>query len=137
MGILDIFGKRDVRAELTKKIPYGLTLSFTPYRLKAHKNEFVNLKIYIKNLTEETLLTSIVINLPKKLGFDRAGINHVREIRLGYMSADEEREIDVPIWGNSSTEDGEYPITLTAYCHYRDYAHILNSEKKKLILRVV
>ncbi len=137
MGLLDMFGKKDIGDELTKKIPYDLKLHFNPYRLIARKSESVELRIALKNLREERVLTSVVVEAPRSLGFDQTGLAKVREVRLGYMGPFEEKEVVVDVWGNQLTAPGEHPISVTAFCHYRDYAHILNSERKRLALRAV
>ncbi len=137
MGIRDLFGKKDVSDDLMKKMPYALKTRFNPYRLVAKENNSVTLYVTIKNLTKEPLLTSIVIKVPKKLGFDSSGLSAVREVRLGYLPPKESKEIPIEIYGGHRSVAGEYKIYVTAFCHYRDYAHILNSELKKLSLRVV
>ena len=132
-----MLGKKDIGDELTKKIPYDLKLRFNPYRLIARKSESVELRITLKNLREERVLTSVVVEAPKNLGFDQTGLAKVREVRLGHMGPLEEKEVVVDIWGNQFTPPGEQPVSVTAFCHYRDYAHILNSERKRIALRVV
>jgi len=135
--LLDLFGKKDVGEELTKKVPYAMKLSFHPYRLSANKMESVMLIIELKNLKEEPLLTSIIVQLPKNLGFDQTALSSTREIRLGDLKPGEEKVVRVDIWGNPRTDAGEYPIEVTAVCHYRNYSYVLNAEKKGITLRVV
>jgi uncharacterized membrane protein len=135
--LLDIFGKKDVGEELTKKIPYGMKLSFHPYRLNANKMESVMLIIELKNLKEEVLLTSVVVQLPKNLGFDQTALSNAREIRLGELRPGEEKVVKVEVWGNPRTDAGEYPVDVTAICHYRNYGYMLNAEKKNVVLRAV
>ncbi|MFH1447967.1 MAG: hypothetical protein ABIG39_03830 [Candidatus Micrarchaeota archaeon] len=137
MGILNLFGKKDVSNELTKKMPYALKMRLNPYRLLANKNNNVTLYISIKNISKEPLLTSIVVKVPKKLGFDSICLNNVREIRFGYVPPKETKELGIDIYGSVQTGAQEYKLLVTAFCHYRDYAHILNSVSKKVSLRVV
>ena len=137
MGLLDLFGKRDVSAELMRKVPYALTLQLHPYRLGANKNDSVTLKISVSNLSREPLLTSLVVKVPKKLGLDQTGLQHIREIRLGELAKDEAKTSNVEIYGSTRTDSGEYGIEVTAISHYRNYAYVLNSEKKKAVLRAV
>ena len=137
MAFLDFFGKKNVGEDLIKKVPFGLKLRLHPYRLAANKAESVVLYVNLKNLKEEVLLTSIVVEVPKNLGFDQTGISKIREIRIGEIKPKEEREIKVEIFGNPRTEEGEYEITVTAYCHYRNYGYVLNAEKKDIVLRAV
>jgi uncharacterized membrane protein len=135
--LLDIFGKKDVGEELIRKVPYGIKLNFHPYRLNANKMESVLLIIDLKNLKEEVLLTSIIVQLPKNLGFDQTALSNVREIRLGEIKPGEEKSVKVEVWGNPRTDAGDYPISVTAICHYRNYGYMLNAEKKEIVLRAV
>ena len=137
MGILDLFGKKDVSDELTKKIPYAMKARFNPYRLVANKSNSVMLIASIKNLSKEPLMTSIVVRVPKGLGFDSTVLGTVREIRIGYLAPKEEKDLNIEIFGGIQSRPGEYKILITSFCHYRDYAHIFNSESKKISLRVV
>jgi uncharacterized membrane protein len=135
--LLDIFGKKNVGEELVRKVPYSMKLSFHPYRLAANKMESVLLIIDLKNLKEEVLLTSIVVQLPKNLGFDQTALSNMREIRLGEIKPGEEKVVKVDVWGNPRTDAGEYPIEVNAICHYRNYGYMLNAEKKSIVLRAV
>ncbi|MFH1447267.1 MAG: hypothetical protein ABIG39_00230 [Candidatus Micrarchaeota archaeon] len=137
MGILDLFGKKDVSSDLTKKIPYLIKYRFSPYRLLANQNNSVRLFLDIKNATGEPLMTSVVVKVPKGLGFDQTCLSQAREIRMGNLAPKEEKEIEIDVFGRIGTRSAEYKILITAFSHYRDYAHILNSESKKVGLRVV
>ncbi len=137
MGLLDLFGKRDVSAELTRKVPYALTLQLHPYRLSANRNDSVVLKIGVDNISKEPLLTSIVVKIPKKLGLDQTGLQQVREIRLGELANGDAKTVNVEIFSSTKTDAAEYPIEVTAISHYRNYAYVLNSERKKAVLRAV
>jgi len=135
--LLGIFGKRDVGEELVRKVPYAMKLSFHPYRLNANKMESVLLIVELKNLKEEVLLTSVIVQLPKNLGFDQTALSNAREIRLGELKPGEEKVVKIEVWGNPRTDSAEYPIDVTAICHYRNYGYMLNAEKKGITLRAV
>lgn len=135
MGFLDLFGKRDSGA-IVRGVPYSVKLRFLPYRLLVKSGESVGLFIDLKNITKEKLLTSVVVELPEELGFDRTCFAHTRETRLGYVGPDEEKTVRVELWGSHKTKQGEYEILVTVFCHYRDYAHVLNYVKKNAVLRV-
>lgn len=137
MKLFDIFGKKDVGEELVRKVPYGMKLTFHPYRLNANKMESVMLIIELKNLKEEVLLTSVIVQLPKNLGFDQTALSNAREIRLGEIKSGEEKVVKVEVWGNPRTDPGDYSIDITAVCHYRNYGYLLNAEKKEVVLRAV
>jgi len=137
MGLLDIFGKKDVSAELTKKVPYELKLSFNPLRISANKSDSVRMTISLTNRSSEPLLTSVIVQVPKKLGLDQTCLSNVREIRLGELSPGERKEIAVDVYSSTKTDEGSYPVTVTAIAHYRNYAYVLNSESKSTQLRAV
>jgi len=137
MGLLDIFGKKDVSAELTKKVPYELKLSFHPLRISANKSDSVRMSILLSNRSGEPLLTSVVVQVPKKLGLDQTCLSNVREIRLGELAPGEKKELAVDIYSSTKTDEGSYTITVTAIAHYRNYAYVLNSESKSAQLRAV
>lgn len=136
MGLLDIFGKKDV-SDIVTKTPYKMKVRFNPYRISSKKSESVDVTIDLENPGDESKLTSVVIALPPQLGFDKTGLNTTREMRLGYLGGRENKEINLTLWGNHKTDKGEYSLKITAYCHYRDYAHVLNSVDQKVSLRVV
>ena len=135
MGLFDIFGKKE--EEPSGKMPFSVKTSLSPVRMTAHKISSVELKIRIKNLSKESSLTSIMIQVSKGLGLDQTGIAKAKEIRLGYLAKGEEKELSIPVWGNVTTEPGDYKISLEVFCHYRTYAYIQNSVKLMAELRVV
>ena len=137
MGLLDVFGKKDVSDELTKKVPYALKMSFHPLRLVANKSDSMRMTLLLTNRSTEPLLTSVVVQVSKKLGLDQTCLSAVREIRLGELPPGEEKELTVDIYGSMKTDEGTYPVAVTAIAHYRNYAYVLNSEKKTAAIRVV
>lgn len=137
MSVLDLFGKKEVGDDLTKGVPFSLKLRLSPYRLVAKKNDKIDLIVNVKNRTKEPLMTSLVVKVPKNLGFDSIGLNKAREIRVGYIAPEEEKEIHVDICSSLKTEATEYTIAATAFSHYRDYAHVLNSMTKTISVRAV
>ena len=137
MGLFDMFGKKDVSAELTKKIPYGLKLSFHPFRLNANRSDSATMKVQLTNLSKEPLLTSIVVRIPKKLGLDQTCLSQAREIRIGELAPGDNKELNVEVYSSTKTDAAEYPVEVTAISHYRNYAYVLNSEKKRGVIRAV
>jgi uncharacterized membrane protein len=137
MGLFDGFGKKDVSEELTTGVPYALKVGFHPYSITANKSDGVQLKIALKNVTREPLLTAIVVKVSKKLGLDQTCLQQAREIRLGELSPGEEKEMNIDVFSSTKTDPGEYPVEVTAIAHYRTYTYVLNSEKKKATLRAV
>ena len=135
MGLFDLFGKKDA-SKVAKGVPFDIKTSFNPVRVSAHRTDRCDLEIRIKNVSEETILTSLVIET-QGLGLDQMGIQKAKEIRIGYLGKGEDYTIIVPLWSNTSTNQGECPVKVTAFVHYRTYAYVLNSVKKNLALRVV
>ena len=136
MGLLEMFGKKDIGTSLVRKIPYGLKMRFSPFRLSIKSKEPVELVLDIENLRdEEPLLTSIVIRIPKALGLDSMGLNQMREIRMGYLKPRENKRFHIEVYSTARTKTNIYPIIVTAFSHYRDYSHVLNSVKKRIELR--
>ncbi|HUC38593.1 MAG TPA: hypothetical protein VL944_00495 [Candidatus Acidoferrum sp.] len=136
MGFFNLFGKKDV-SDLTVNSPFRLSTVWVPYTLYANRNNSATLNVKIKNMTGEPLLTSFVVELPKPLGFDKAGITKEREVRIGEMAPNEEKEVGVEVFGGIKSDAGEYTVALTAIAHYRDYGHVINAVKKRTTLKVV
>ncbi|MGC8662680.1 MAG: hypothetical protein ACP5RT_02755 [Candidatus Micrarchaeia archaeon] len=137
MKIFNLFGKKDVSEELSKQAPYRINTELVPYKLYANRKSSVMMLIKIKNMTSEPLLSSIVIELPKGISLDETGLSKDKEVRLGEIASNEEKEARIDIYSNSGTEKGEYTIALTAFAHYRDYGHVLNAMKKRSVVEVV
>ncbi len=123
--------------ELTKPSPYRIFTEWTPYNLYANKNNSTMLNLKIKNMTKETLLTSVVVELPQGLGFDTIGVSKQREVRVGELAPDEEKNVGVEVYSSVKSDPGEYTVSLTAIAHYRDYGHVINAVKKRTSLKVI
>ena len=136
MGLFNLFGKKDV-SEIVNNSPFKLSTVWIPYTLYANRNGSCTLSVKLKNVTEEPLLTSIVVELPQSLGFDKTGMTKQREVRIGEMGAGEEKEVGVEVFGGLKSDSGEYTVMLTAIAHYRDYGHVINAVKKRTSLKVV
>lgn len=132
MGILDIFGKKHV----DPRASFSLKAETHPYSLPAGANDFVDLELGITSNSDAPLLTSLVIEVPKGLGFERSAISQVREIRLGFVKPGEGKFVKVQLWGTQRTGRGSYPVRVHALSHYNDYAHVLNDVRKTVEFRV-
>lgn len=137
MGILDIFGKKDSAKGITKGPPYSVSTELTPYRLYAKRASSATLSVKVKNLTKDVLLTSVVAESAGKIGFDEMLVSKQRELRIGDMQPGEQKEVSVNVYSGVGSDAGEYTITLTTIAHYRDYAHVLNALKKRIIVQLV
>ena len=136
MKISDLFGKKRVE-DIQKSTPFRIMTEFVPYKMYANRKSSSSLNIKLKNLTSEPLMTSVVVELPKQLSFDQMGLTKEKELRLGDITPEEEKQSRVDIYSDVGTEKGEYTITVTALAHYRDYGHVLNAIKKRTSVEVV
>ena len=118
-------------------IPFSLKTSFRPVRLKARSENSCELLLGIRNISDSDHMCSIVVEIPKSLGFDGMGIHKTKELRLGSFAAGASKDLSVTVSANNQTPAGNYRIFVTAYSHYRDYTHVLNSVRKFVELRVV
>jgi len=134
MGLFDLFKKSE---NVDKSIPYSVRTSLNPIRLNAYKIESCDMRVFVKNITNEPLLTSVTVTVPKQLSVDRNGIPKTKEVRLEFLQKNEEREISIPIWSNVTTAPGTYSITLSVVAHYRSYSYILNKVTIPVEIRVV
>ncbi|MFH0927669.1 MAG: hypothetical protein V1822_03755 [Candidatus Micrarchaeota archaeon] len=142
MGLLD-----SIRSSLSSQggsqpqggeaLPFKFSTSFRPVRLRAMSQNSCELLISIKNTSAQAHICSIVVEVANSLGFDSMGLHKKKELRLGSLEPSASKEISVPITANNQTPAGNYRIFITAYSHYRDYSHVLNSVRKSAELRVV
>jgi len=135
MGILDLFGKKEVPANGDSI--YNIKWEMHPLRLEANKNDYIDLDLELVNTFGREALTSIIITVPKPLGLDQSSLSQEREIRLGQVMPGEKIEKKVRIYTNQRTDKGVYNIRVHAISHYHDYAYVLNEARKTIPLRVV
>jgi len=137
MAIFNIFGKKDSSSDLMKGLPYKLSYEWVPYKLYSDRKSSSSLFLKIRNLTKEVLLTSVVVELPKQLSFDEIGVSKERELRLGDLQPEEEKEVRIDVFNGMNADPGDYTVLLTAIAHYRDYGHVINALKKRTTISVV
>ncbi|MEM2174534.1 MAG: hypothetical protein QXI58_02790 [Candidatus Micrarchaeia archaeon] len=106
-------------------------------RLASHKQDSSTLFIKIKNLQEDSCLTSINLVCEKGIGVDQSCITNSKEVRLGFLKPNEEREVKIPIYSSVTTEPGNYKIVVSAISHYRTYDYVGNEMKVEEIVRVI
>jgi len=137
MAIFNIFGKKDSSSDLMKSLPYKLFYEWVPYKLYSDRKSSSSLFLRVRNLTKDILLTSIVVELPKQLSFDEIGVSKEREVRLGELQPNEEKEARIDVFNGMNADPGDYTVLLTAIAHYRDYGHVINALKKRTTISVV
>ena len=81
MGIFDLFGKRDVATDLRKQLPYSISTAFVPYKLKANSRGSTMLRVNLKNMTQEPVISSVVVQVPDRISLDSTGISKEKEVR--------------------------------------------------------
>jgi hypothetical protein len=132
MGLFDLFGKKQVEPIA----PFTLRAEFHPYRLPANKADFVDLEITVGNNTDAQVLSSVVVVVPKGLGFEQSAMSQQKELRLGYMEPRDQKSFKIRVYGTARTPKGLYPVKLYTFSHYKDYGHVLNEARRSLQLRV-
>jgi hypothetical protein len=137
MGIFDLFGKKDVKEDLGRQLPYAVKTEFVPYRLKSNQRSVSSLNMQVKNLTSEPVMGSVVVEVPDRLSLDETGFSKQKEVRFGMLAPNEQKDARVDIFSGVGTDKGEYTVGVTAFVHYRDYAHVLNAVKKRAVIEVV
>ncbi|MDE1834306.1 MAG: hypothetical protein KGH64_03130 [Candidatus Micrarchaeota archaeon] len=137
MGIFDLFGKKDVTNDLKKALPFGIRTEFVPYKLKANTRSSSTLMVNLKNITSEPVMSSVVVQVPERISLDSTGLSKEKEVRLGTLGPNEAKDARIELFSSPGTDKGEYTITITAFIHYRDYAHVLNAMKKRSVLEAV
>lgn len=137
MGIFDLFGKKDVATDLKKAMPYSITTEFVPYKLRANSRGSSQLTINLRNMTQEPVVSSVVVQVPERISLDTTGLSREREVRLGTLGPNESKEARVDLYSGSGTDKGEYTVTITAFVHYRNYEYVLNGMKKRAMIEVV
>lgn len=137
LGLMDIFGKKDVSADLGARFPYYMETEFVPYKLKSRQRSSSLLMVTLKNLTNEPVMSSIVVSVPKQIRLDNTGMTTEKEIRLGMMAPNEKKQSHIELFSDVNTDKGEYTITITAFVHYRDYGHVLNEMRKRTVIESV
>ncbi len=118
-------------------MPFTIKTEFVPYRLKSRESSTVTLNVGLKNITNEAVLGSLVIEVPRQLSFDMTGTAKQKEVRLGTIAPNAEKFSSIDIHGGLGTDKGTYTMTLTAFVHYRDYGHVLNEMRKRTVIEAV
>ena len=130
----ELFGKHEVSKEQPM---FSLQCDLHPYRLQALKGNTIDLDIELSNKFPKDVLTSIIVKVPKTIGFEQSALSQQREVRLGFLEPGKLKKLRIRLWGTQRTRPGDYKVTVYAIAHYRDYSFVLNETKKTLELRAV
>ncbi len=131
-----IFGKGKASSD-SGRLPYALSFEWIPYKLFYGRKSSTTLFLRVKNIGSEDYLTSLEIELPDKLGFDAMSLSKKKQIKLGVLKQQEEREQRIEVNNSINAEKGEYTVTIRATAHYGDYEHVINSITKRTTISVV
>jgi uncharacterized membrane protein len=118
-------------------LPYSITYWIHPLRMKAHSCDYAALEVTVKNSQSSEALTSVVVLVPKGLGFDGSGLSQKKEVRLGMLAPGEEKMIPLKLWANQRSQPGKYTVKIFVLSHYRDYSHTLNQVRHTFSVRLV
>ncbi len=132
----NIFNKKEPNP-LIKNSMYVIATELVPYRLNANRTNSLILFIRVKNITNDSLLTSLNITAPSNLGFNENLLLKQKQINIGEILPNKEKELKIEVFGNTETDQGEYTLNINTIAHFRDYSHIINSITKSIILKVI
>lgn len=118
-------------------IPYDVKIEFSPLRMRKGDDRPIQMLINVKNIDNEDNLTSVVIEIPKEMGFDKIGTVSRKEIRIGTLKSKEDKNFTIELYPNHRSEVGTYDVSVIANKHYRGYSHIINNSQKNISLRIV
>lgn len=107
-----------------------------PFRLNLKDKAPVELKIELKNRSDEDKMVSVVLDLPKALSLDKSGISSDSEKRLGMLKPKEEKVLYYQIYPKNKTGIGRYTGELKLNEHYRNYNYVIKEYKKKIEVKV-
>lgn len=118
-------------------LPYSISYWIHPLRLKAHSSDYASLEVTVKNTQQIEALTSVVVMLPKGLGFEGSGLSQKKEVRMGPMQPGEEKKVPLKLWATQRSQPGVYLVKVFVLSHYRDYSHTLNQIRHEFSVRLV
>ena len=136
MGFLDnLMGKKEEPSRAG--LAFNVSTALRPVRLNARKENCLELLVTIKNASDEPIMTSASVEIPKSLGFENLGITKIKEIRMGDIAPQKEKTVSFTLCASSQTAPGTYSVLLTVNHHYKDYQHVQNYARKTVEVRAV
>ena len=143
MGFLDFLKsdnsqKEDGNASQSGGQSLAVSVSFTPLRLSALKDNSVQAIIKVRNATTESQLISVDLFAKKGdlIGFDSTCLSKKTEKRLETFAPGESKEFAVKVFGSHQTKPGTYSLVSVAYLHYQTYDKVVSKVQKSFPLRV-
>lgn len=110
--------------------------SLNPFRLKLNRKQPVQLKVTIRNLSNEDALMSYDIVVSRNLSLDKSGFKTSVNNRVGTMEPGQTEEAYFDVYPKAMTREGSYPLLIKATEHYNNYNFVQKEYKKHLDLQV-
>ncbi|MEM4257348.1 MAG: hypothetical protein QXZ13_03735 [Candidatus Diapherotrites archaeon] len=108
-----------------------ITTQFFPYRLKLQNREPVELKVSIKNNSNEPTSASFDINTDKTLSLDKGGYKTAENVILGVLAPGAIVNKRFDVFAKHMAKKGEHKIYIRAMEHYNNNYNLIKSEYKK------
>ncbi len=86
--------------------------SYLPIRLVIEHKQPVTLNVEVKNTEETTRNYTVVVSLPSKLGFDKAGLTKEHRERIYDLEPGEWGSAKFKIWPKFGLKPGVYDIEI-------------------------
>ena len=107
-----------------------------PFRLKLARRGPVQLKVSIRNLSNEDALMSYDIVVSRSLSLDKSGFKTSVNNRVGNMEPGQTMEAYFDVYPKGMTREGNYPVLIKATEHYNNYNFVQKEYKKNLDIQV-
>ena len=110
--------------------------SLNPFRLKLNRKQPVQLKIIIRNMSNEDALMSYDVVVSRNLSLDKSGFKTSVSNRAGNMEPGQTIEAYFDVYPKTMTKEGTYPLLIKATEHYNNYNFVQKEYKKHLDIQV-
>lgn len=115
---------------------FKIDTSLNPFRLKLNRKQPVQLKISIRNMSNEDALMSYEVVVSRNLSLDKGGFKTSVNNRVGNVEPGQTTEAYFDIYPKAVTKEGTYPLMIKATEHYNNYNFVQKEYKKHLDLQV-
>ena len=110
--------------------------SLNPFRLKLGRNEPVQLKVIIRNMSNEDALMSYDLVVSRNLSLDKGGFKTSVNNRIGNMEPGQTTQAYFDVYPKTMTKEGTYPLLIKATEHYNNYNFVKKEFRKHLDIQV-
>jgi len=116
---------------------FYISSGFSPMRVIAGQKETIILEIKIKNKSDKSKLSSLVVKVPFSLGFDKVGLFRETRRRIGYIKGGMEKVVPIRLFPKSNIKEGEYKINVKVMSHLDRYDKLEDTYEHSTMLRVI